>query len=56
MGGLHNDLWHTINDTEIFKKLKNMDDQIKGARRILECRPVCKPLSTRCELSLNNIF
>ena len=42
--GFHKDLWDRINNTEIFKKLKNMDDQIKGAKRILECRPVCKPL------------
>ena len=44
MGGFHKDLWDTIHYTEIFKKSKNMDDQIKGARRILECRPVGKPL------------
>ena len=44
MGGFHKDLWEIIHYTEIFKKLKNMDDQIKKARRILEFRPVCKPL------------
>ena len=43
-GGFHKDLLDTVHYTEILKKLKNMDDQIKGARRILECRPVGKPL------------